>query len=71
MKLSNDQKKILKGILAYLVGAIVGPSFFALLGKISWSRALDIFVGMVVGAVAAGLFLLVGSKIPKNKEEEK
>ena len=61
---------MLVGMLAGLGGAIVGYSLFALLGKITWDRALDMFGAYLVGAVIIGLFLLMGARITKNKDKK-
>ena len=71
MKLSKDQKNILLGLLIGIVGSIVGTLLISIFGKNTWSRALDFIVYIVVGAVAAGLILLIGARVPKNKDEEK
>ena len=68
MKLSKDQKKILIGLLAGLGGAIVGYSLFAILGKITWDRVLEIMAATTIGYVIAVLFLLLGSRVPKDKD---
>ena len=70
MKLSEDQKKILIGLLAGLGGAIVGYSLFAILGKITWDRAFEMIVAYLFGVAIAALFMLIGARIPKKKDRK-
>ena len=68
MKLSRDQKKMLIGSLAGLAGGYIGSSLFAILGRITWGRVLEIMAATTIGYVIAVLFLLLGSRVPKAKD---
>lgn len=67
MKLSDDQKQILRNWIYYAAGYIVFYPFFRWLftKEISWSDFLTsgitaIFVGL------AGILFVIGAKIPKK-----
>jgi len=67
MKLSKDQKNILKGCLAGWAGMIVAIALFAIFGK----RTVDLWLmlGVTIGATLVLLFLMLGSRVPKDKDE--
>ncbi len=69
MKLSKDQKNILKGGLASWAGMIVAMALFVIFGKRTWSDTLWLMLGVTIAEIVVGLFLVLGSKVPKNKDE--
>ena len=69
MKLSKDQKNILIGGLSGWVGMIVSIVLFVLFGKRTWDDALWLMLGMTIGEVIVLLFLMLGSRVPKDKDE--
>ena len=70
MKLSKDQKNIMKGCLAGWAGMIVSIALFAIFGKRTWDNALWLILGMTIAEVIVGSFLTLGSRVPKDKKEE-
>lgn len=69
MKLSKDQKNLLKGSLASWAGMMVAVAFFAIFGKRTWNDTLWILLGVTIAEIVVGLFLALGSRVPKNKED--
>lgn len=69
MKLTKDQKNLLKGSLAAWAGMIVAMALFAIFGKRTWSDALWLMLGVTIAEVVVGLFLTLGSRVPKEKDE--
>ena len=69
MKLSKDQKNLLKGSLAAWAGMIVALVLFGIFGKRTWSDTLWIMLGVTIAEVIVGLFLTLGSRVPKKKDE--
>ena len=69
MKLSKDQKNILKGGLASLAGMIIGLVVAKLFGIIKhpWSETFGFLLGPMIGCIACWLFLILGSRVPKEK----
>jgi prolipoprotein diacylglyceryltransferase len=67
MKLSKDQKNLLKGGLAAWAGMIVAMVLFAIFGKRPWNDTLWLILGMTIAEVIVGLFLTLGSRVPKDK----
>jgi len=69
MKLSKDQKNLLKGGLAAWAGMIVAMVLFAVLGKRTWSDTLWLVLGMTIAEIIVGAFLTLGSRVPKEKDK--
>ena len=70
MKLTKDQKNLLKGGLAAWAGMIVAAALFAIFGKRTWSDTLWLMLGMTIAEIVVGLFLTLGSRVPKDKKDE-
>ena len=70
MKLTKDQKNLLKGSLAAWAGMIVAMVLFAIFGKRTWSDTLWLILGVTIAEVLVGLFLTFGSRVPKDKKDE-
>ena len=70
MKLSKDQKRILVCCVLYLVATVAFNLLVFGYGKHDWSGFWTMTESMAVGAVVVVLFLLIGSRIPKKKDEE-
>ena len=56
MKLTKDQKNLLKGSLAAWAGMIVAMVLFAIFGKRTWSDTLWLILGVTIAEVLVGLF---------------
>ena len=69
MKLSKDQKNLLIGSLAGWAGMMVVVVLFAIFGKRSWSDTLWLILGVSIAEVVVGLFLALGSRVPKEKDD--
>ena len=69
MKLTKDQKNMLKGGLACWAGMIVALILFAIFGKRTWSDTLSLILGATIAEILVGLFLTLGSRVPKKKDE--
>jgi uncharacterized membrane protein YdjX (TVP38/TMEM64 family) len=69
MKLSKDQKNLLKGSLAAWAGMIVAMALFAIFGKHTWSDTLWLILGATIAEILVGLFMTLGSRVPKKKDE--
>ena len=69
MKLSKDQKNLLKGCLAGWVGMVVAAVFFAIIDKRTWNDSLWLILGVTIAEIIVGLFLALGSRVPKDKDE--
>ena len=69
MKLSKDQKNLIKGSLAAWAGMIVAMVLFAIFGKRNWSDTLWLILGVTIAEIVVGLFLTLGSRVPKEKDE--
>ena len=69
MKLSKDQKNLLKGGLAAWAGMVVAVVLFAVFGKRTWNDSLWLILGMTIAEIIVGLFLTLGSRVPKKKDE--
>ena len=70
MKLTNNQKNLLKGSLAGWAGMIVVMVLFAIFGKQTWSDTLWLILGVTIAEIVVGLFLILGSRVPKDKKDE-
>ena len=69
MKLTKDQKNLLKGSLAAWAGMIVAMALFAIFGKRTWSDTLSLILGVTIAEILVGLFMTLGSRVPKKKDE--
>ena len=68
MKLSKDQKNLIKGSLAAWAGMIVAMALFTIFGKRTWSDTLWLILGVTIAEIIVGLFLTLGSRVPKEKK---
>ena len=71
MKLSKHRKGILISIALYIVATIALNALFYYYGHWEWERVRTNALGMLIGAVGMGVFLIIGSRIPKKKDEDK
>ena len=71
MKLSNHQKGILISVVFYIVATIALNALFYFIGHWEWERVWTNALGMLIGAVGMGIFLIIGSRIPKKRDEDK
>ena len=71
MKLSKHQKGILIGVVLYVVATIALNALFYFYGHWEWERVWTNALGMFIGAIGMGVFLIIGSRIPKKKDEDK
>ncbi len=69
MKLTKDQKNLLKGSLAAWAGMIVAAALFAIFGKRTWNDTLWLMLGMTIAEIVVLLFFMLGSRVPKKKDE--
>ncbi len=69
MRLTKDQKNLLKGGLATWAGMIVALVLFAVFGKRTWGDTLWLVLGMTIAEVIVGMFLALGSRVPKKNNE--
>ena len=69
MRLTKDQKNLLKGGLATWAGMIVALVLFAVFGKRTWGDTLWLVLGMTIAEVIVGMFLTLGSRVPKKNNE--
>ncbi len=70
MKFSKDQKNLIKGSLAAWAGMIVAMALFAIFGKRTWNDTLWLILGVTIAEIIVGLFLTIGSRVPKDKKDE-
>jgi hypothetical protein len=66
MKLTKDQKNLLKGSLAAWAGMIVAMVLFAIFGKRTWSDTLWLILGFTTVEILIGAFFILGSRVPKK-----
>ena len=69
MQLTKDQKNLLKGGLAGWAGMVVALALFAIFGKRTWNDTLWLILGVTMAEIIVGLFLALGSRVPKKKDE--
>ena len=69
MKLSKDQKNLLKGSLSAWAGMVVAMMLFTVFGKRTWNDTLWLMLGVTIAEIVVGLFLTLGSRVPKKKDE--
>jgi glucose uptake protein GlcU len=48
---------------------VVAVVLFAVFGKHTWSDSLWLILGLTIAEVIVGLFLTLGSRVPKEKDE--
>ena len=70
LKVTEDFKKVVRGVVIYVITAIiVFPVFHLIKGDFSWE---DEFINaglQVVIAVVVGAFFFFGSQIPEKKDD--
>ena len=71
MKLSKHQKGLLISVVFYIVATIVLNALLYYIGHWEWERVWTNALGMIIGAVGMGIFLIIGSRIPKKRDEDK
>ena len=71
MKLSKHQKGILISVVFYIVATIILNALFYYIGHWGWERVWTNALGMIIGAGGMGIFLIIGSRIPKKRDEDK
>ena len=71
MKLSKDQKNMLKGLAFAFAVVFVGSIIFVILGRRTWNNIWPTLLGSLIGSVAVYLFLIIGSRVPEKKDEDK
>ena len=70
LKMTDDFKKGAKGILAYVITAIlVYPILHLIKGDFNWADTLLNSGIQVAIAVVVGAFFFFGSQIPEKKED--
>ena len=69
MKLSKDQKNLLKGSLSAWAGMVVAMMLFTVFSKRTWNDTLWLMLGVTIAEIVVGLFLTLGSRVPKKKDE--
>ena len=69
MKLTKDQKNLLKGSLSAWAGMVVAMMLFTIFGKRTWNDTLWLMLGVTIAEIVVGLFLTLGSRVPKKKDE--
>lgn len=67
MKLSKDQKNLLKGSLAAWAGMVVAMVLFAVFGKRTWNDTLWLLLGVTLAESIVGLFWRLGRECRKIK----
>ena len=60
---------MLIGGLSGWAGMIVAIVLFAIFGKRTWNDALWLMLGMTLVEAIILLFLMLGSRVPKDKDE--
>ena len=61
---------MIKGSLAAWAGMIVAMSRFAIFGKRTWNDTLWLILGVTIAEIIVGLFLTIGSRVPKDKKDK-
>lgn len=69
MKLSKDQKNLLKGSLAAWAGMIVVMVLSAIFGKRTWNDTLWFILGFTTVEILIGAFFMLGLRVPKKNDE--
>lgn len=67
MKLSDDQRKVVRSISLYtLASVIVFPLFHLAKGNFDWKDTLCYDAIIIAVGIAIGLFFIIGMKTPKK-----
>lgn len=61
---------MLKGGLAAWGGMVVAVVLFAVFGKQTWGDTLWLILGVTMAEIVVGVFLTLGSRVPKEKGEK-
>ena len=69
MKLTKDKKNMLKGLLAGWAGMVVFKVLVAIFGRQTWGDTLWFILGFTTVETLIGLFLMLGSRVPKKSDE--
>ena len=70
LKVTEDFKKVVRGVVIYVIIAIiVFPVFHLIKGDFSWEDAFINAGLQVVIAVVVGAFFFFGSQIPEKKDD--
>ena len=69
MKLTKDQKNILKGLLAGWAGMVVYKVLVAIFGRQTWGDTLWFILGFTIVEIIVGLFFMLGARVPKKNDE--
>ena len=70
LKMTDDFKKIAKGILIYVITAIVVyPVLHLIKGDFCWADMLFYACLHIVIALVVGAFFFFGSQIPEKKDD--
>lgn len=67
MKLSNDQRNVIKAMALYaLVSIIVFPVYHLIKGNFCWADTLFYGAGILIVEALVGLFFVLGLKSPEK-----
>ena len=69
MKLTKDQKNILKGLFAGWAGMVVFKVLVAIFGRQTWGDTLWFILGFTIVEIIVGLFFMLGARVPKKNDE--
>lgn len=69
MKFTRDKKNILKGLFAGWAGMVVVKVLVAIFGRQTWGDTLWFILGFTTVEILIGLFLMLGSRVPKKSDE--
>lgn len=69
MKLTKDKKNMLKGLLAGWAGMVVVKVLVAIFGRQTWGDTLWFILGFTIVEIIIGLFLMLGTRVPKKNDE--
>ena len=72
MKLSYDQKRLVKISAVYILGsAVIYPVLHWLLkGSFSWEETLITILAVALGGMLTAVLLVAGSHVPKSSEKQ-
>ena len=72
MKLSYDQKRLVKIFAVYIPGsAVIYPVLHWLLrGSFSWEETLIAVLAIALGGMLTAVLFIAGSHVPKNSEKQ-
>ena len=71
MKLSKDQNTLLIYLICYIAAMIVFNALLLIFGNRTWEDIWPTGLGMLIGAIGLYVFLIIGSRVPKKKDEDK